>query len=425
MNRGDDGPTLRAVFTSLFVIARSNAIKAADQFDLGLRWLDADPDVHPEPASDWFAFLLQADSLPSQPRLRLARLWPWLAAFNGVLAMTGLNVWPGGGVHLLGLLAIFWAVPLLLWVWQCSALVTQRAPWWRPLLTRHHDAVINRWCARQALQAQWVFVAAGLVTLWVMLLGREVVFYWSTSIPAVSGWMDSGLALLSLGLIDAPDPLIISASQAGAVSGWQQNLLSYSYYWAAWLSQVLALWVLLPLSVLLLVQQWRWRSALRRWTDHNHHLRLRFQAAQSSVLTYRALDVAQSDATLDVHPLDERQGIPQMAGFVWHLERSVALAPGCQPLGDSGQRQDEAMVQAHAAELSAWYCPARLVPTGDLADLLLAHRAAGGAPQLYLLAAMSDGLDTQTLALNWRHFARQQGLGDLPITLCWLENGHD
>lgn len=363
--------------------------------------------------------------MPSPVRLRLARLWPLLAGINGVLAMTALYVWPGGGVHLLGFLALFWALPLLLWVWQLVTLFTQRAPWWRPLLTRHQDAVINRWCARQALLAQWLFVAAGLVALWVMLIGREVVFYWSTSIPAVAGWMDSGLALLSLGLIDAPDPLIISASQAGAVSGWQQNLLSYSFYWAAWLTQLLLLWLLLPLSLLMLVQQWRWRAALRRWPQHNLQLRQRLQTAQSKRLSYQALDVAQTAAPLEVEALPEQQGLPTLAGFVWQVDAARSLPPGCLRLGDSDQRQDAAQVRAHAAELSAWYCPARQVPTGDLADLMQAHRQAGGAPQLYLLAAKSEHLDRQTLALNWRNFVARQGLEELPLTLCWLEAGDD
>lgn len=384
-----------------------------------MRWLDASPDQRSSGADDWPAFLRQAERLPARHRLTIARFWPGLAALNGVLAVTGLHVWPGAGVHLLALLSVFWLVPLLLWCWQAVAVqLLGRSPWWRPLLTVHQDRVISLWCARQALLAQLAFALAGLAGLWVMLLGREVVFYWSTSLPVVAGLLDSALALLSLGLIDAPDPLIVSASQAGAVSGWQQDLLRYSYFWAAWFSQVLLLWVLVPLAALLVVTQWRLRRQLRRWPSHNLHLRALYQAAQPASLHYQALDAAEPAQPIVSEPLTQRNGLPAEAGFGWQLSAGE-LPAGSQPLGAGSQAQDEARVTEQAAALSAWYCPARLVPTGDLADLLLAQRHAGGQPRLYLLA--EPGADTDLLAANWRSFLSRQGLADLPLTLCWLE----
>jgi len=391
-----------------------------------LRWLDADPDFQSDPVTDWSAFLQQAQALPSQKRLRLVRYWPVLAAVNGVLAMIGVNVWPSGGIHLLGFLALFWLLPLVLWAWQSTALLSaNRAPWWRPLLTRHQDRVIGLWCARQALLAQLTFTLAALVTLWVMLLGREVVFYWSTSVPAVSGFMDEGLALLTLGWLDAPDPLIISASQAGSVTGWQQSLLDFSYYWAAWLSQVVALWVLLPVFLLLLVFQLRLNTALRNWPQHNHQLRARFQILPGETLHYQALDAADSLTTPEVTPLHEQLSVPAEPGFIWQLTASFQTADGCVRLGSVSQREDERLVAEQAQSLSAWYCPAGLVPTGDLADLLQQHRQAGGSPRLYLLARRGELLDPLNLARTWRAFMQRHRLTDLPVILCWVEADHD
>ncbi|MFG1497502.1 DUF2868 domain-containing protein [Saccharospirillum sp. HFRX-1] len=391
-----------------------------------MRWLDADPDFQPGPVTDWSTFLQQARALPSQQRLWLVRYWPVLAAVNGVLAMIGVNVWPSGGIHLLGFLALFWLFPLLLWVWQSTALLSaNRAPWWRPLLTRHQDRVIGLWCARQSLLAQLTFTLAALVTLWLMLLSREVVFYWSTSVPAVSGFMDEGLAVLTLGWLDAPDPLLISASQAGSVTGWQQSLLDFSYYWAAWLSQVVALWVLLPVVLLLLVFQLRLSTALRYWPQHNHQLRARFQTPPDQALQYQSLDAADSVTTPEVTPLQEQFSVPAEAGFIWQLAASFRAADGCVRLGSASQRDDVRLVAEQAALLSAWYCPAGLVPTGDLADLLLQHRQAGGSPRLYLLARRGESLDSLNLARNWRAFMQRHQLTDLPVILCWAGADHD
>lgn len=407
----------------LFAGSRSLAIKATDQLDLGLRWLDADPDsdLPRQAVTDWLAFLRQARHLPPQPRLRLARFWPLLAMFNGFLAITGLNVWPGRGVPLLGFLALFWLVPVLLWLWQAMSLLTAAGPWWRALLTPHQDGVIRRWCARQAVLAQLAFVLAALVGLWLMLLGREVVFYWSTSIPAIGQWIDSGLAVLTLGLLDAPDPLIISASQAGAISGWQQSLLSYSYYWALWLTQVVMLWVVLPLVLLWLVQHGLLRRALRHWPEHNRHLRARFQAQTQQRVHYQPLDAADPAPALVSEPLPELSGAPTEPGFGWQLPAGLRLPSGSQRLGQVSQQQDEATIAAQASRLSAWYCPARLVPTGDLADLLQHHRDNGGSPQLYLLADSAQPIERSLLAQNWRTFVARQQLTDLSLRLIWTE----
>lgn len=391
-----------------------------------MRWLDADPDFQPGPVTDWSTFLHQARALPAQKRLRLVQYWPVLAAINGVLAMVGVHVWPSGGIHLLGFLSLFWLLPLLLWCWQSTALLSaNRAPWWRPLLTRHQDRVIGLWCARQALLAQLSFTLAALATLWLMLLSREVVFYWSTSLPAVSGFMDEGLALLTLGWLEAPDPLIISASQAGSVSGWQQSLLDYSYYWAAWLSQVVALWVLLPQVVLVVLCQLRLNTALQRWPLLNHQLRARFQPPPEQGVHYQALDAADAVATPPVTPLDELHSVPDEPGFSWQLGANVEAPAGSVRLGAGSQREDEHRVAEQALSFSAWYCPAGLVPTGDLADLLLAHRQAGGTPRLYLLARRGGSIAPINLALNWRAFMQRHSLNDLPVTLCWSEAAYD
>lgn len=417
-------PTLRPPLNNCAL--RSLAIKASDQLDLGLRWLDADPDFQPGPVTDWSTFLQQARALPSQKRLPLVRYWPVLAAVNGVLAMIGVHVWPSGGIHLLGFLALFWLLPLLLWCWQSTALLSaNRAPWWRPLLTRHQDRVIGLWCARQALLAQFSFTLAALATLWLMLLSREVVFYWSTSVPAVSGFIDEGLALLTLGWLDAPDPLIISASQAGSVSGWQQSLLDFSYYWAAWLSQVVALWVVLPLVLLLVACQLRLNTALRHWPQHNHQLRARFQMPPDQAVHYQALDAADAVMTAPVTPLEELPVVPEEPGFIWQLAADFPHPDGCFRLGSASQREDEQLIADQAQSLAAWYCPAGLVPTGDLADLLLAHRQAGGRPRLYLLARRGESVAVLNLASNWRAFIERHRLVDLPVTLCWAGVDHD
>ncbi|PTY36259.1 hypothetical protein BGP77_02815 [Saccharospirillum sp. MSK14-1] len=387
-----------------------------------MRWLDADPDYPAGPASDWLTFLRQANVLPAQVRLRLVRYWPLLAAINGVLSMVGLNVWPASGIHLLGFLLLFWLLPVLFWSWQATALLSaNRAPWWRPLFTSHRDKVIGLWCSRQAVLAQLSFTLAALATLWAMLFGREVVFYWSTSLPAVSGLMDESLAMLTLGWLDAPDPLIISASQAGAVSGWQQTLLNYSFYWAAWLSQVVALWVLLPLALLLPVFQLRLMTVLKRWPQYNHQLRARFQLSSPSAVHYQALDAAEPVANLAVTPLDEQESEPLEPGFIWQLGRDFKPSQGSLRLGAISQREDEQAVAKQSRTLSVWYCSARSVPTGDLADLLLKHRATGGHPRVYLLARRGDTLEPLNLARNWRAFMERHRLSDVPVILCWTE----
>src|SRR5690554_3074379 len=126
---------------------------ATHQLSLGLRWLNADEETATscQGVAGWQDFLSAAELLPAPQRLTIARLWPLLGAVNGVLAMSGLLVWPeGSGVHLLLFLIAFWATPLLLVTWSAlSGLVRGRTPWWQSLITPHRDRVIALWFTRQ------------------------------------------------------------------------------------------------------------------------------------------------------------------------------------------------------------------------------------------------------------------------------------
>src|SRR5690606_38700484 len=112
---------------------------------------------------------------------------PLLALINGVIAMTGLMIWPErSGVHLLLFLMAFLVLPVVMWLWVAIAgFGAGRAPWWRWLVTRYDDPVITLWCLRQSLISHLLFVLSGLAWLWVMLATRQIIFYWATSIEAV------------------------------------------------------------------------------------------------------------------------------------------------------------------------------------------------------------------------------------------------
>src|SRR5690606_37852820 len=100
----------------------------------------------------WADFLHHARLRPEPHRLIWARLWPLLGMLNGILAISGLLVWPDqSGIHLLLFLLTFWLVPVLLMVWTAVAgLALGRTPWWRLLFTPHQDRVIALWFSRQS-----------------------------------------------------------------------------------------------------------------------------------------------------------------------------------------------------------------------------------------------------------------------------------
>ena len=390
-------------------------------FELGLRWLDADESTVPRSgasASGFYEFLHQAESLSSQRRLRWARLWPLLAVVNGVLAFSGLLVWPNGsGVHLLLFLMAFWLVPVLMWVWTLVASMgLKRAPWWRGLMTPHVDGVVAVWCARQALLAQLGFVSAGLVWMWLMLATRQVIFYWSTSIDAVSRWVDDLFRALSLGVLDTPDPLAVGAAQAGAITGWAQELLSHSYFWAAWLSQVLVLWVLLPVVVALVVCHWVLRRRIGRWPRWSRVMAVRFESSLKPALSFEALQPEQPVTEPLTHRFPMVEARPAEPGFVWQY--GLDLRPeGSVLLGGEQFRDDLALIDDQAGRLHCWYIPGHAVPTGDLADLIARHRERGGEPQICVMVADDQtGSQLDALKHSWSAFLDRNQL-TVPLEL--------
>lgn len=393
------------------------------QFELGLRWLDADDEAVPVPKSGAPAhgvesFLHQAESLPPQRRLRWARLWPALAGVNGVLAFSGLMVWPSGsGVHLLVFLLAFWLVPVGLWVWTLLASVgLKRAPWWRGLVTPHVDGVVAVWCGRQALLAQLGFVSAGLLWMWLMLATRQVIFYWSTSIEAVSRRVDDLFRVLSLGVIDAPEPLVVGSAQAGAITGWEQGLLSHSYYWAAWLSQVVVLWVAVPLVLGLGLCHWVLRRRIRRWPRWNRALALRCESALEPVVSFRALQPEQPVTEPLTHRFPVVTAVPTEPGFVWQYGRE-RRPTGSVLLGSEQYRDDLALIDVWAGRLRFWYIPGHTVPTGDLADLIARHVERGGEPRLCVMVAAEEPVDRlEALKHSWSAFLDRNRLA-VPLEL--------
>ncbi|MCK9469331.1 MAG: DUF2868 domain-containing protein [Porticoccaceae bacterium] len=388
------------------------------QLSLGLRWLDADESALTDcrGVTRWQDFLAYGERLPAPHRLKLARLWPLLGALNGVLALSGLLVWPdGSGIHLLLFLLAFWATPLLLMLWTALAgLVAGRSPWWKTLVTPHNDRVISLWFVRQSLLAQSAFCLAGLAWLWLMLLTRQVIFYWSTSIAAISTVVDPLFQGLSLGLAAVPDSARINAAEAGAITGWQGDLLADTWHWALWLSQVLALWLLIPMAVLLAVCQWQLVRAQTQWPRWNQRLRLRYEQCQEPALTYRALQPEQPLTEAPAGPYPLVSNLPAVPGFAWQLD-TAQLPSGTLHLGSGTYRDDQQTVLTRGSQLHNWYIAASAVPTGDLADLLQLHTNTG-RPQLFLVYGSDDAARIDTWQYSWRAFLAANGL-NTPVSL--------
>ncbi len=390
------------------------------QLELGLRWLAAtDETTEAMPAvASWRDFLARGETLAPTGRLRWARLWPLWGVISGVLTLSGLLVWPGGsGIHLLVFLLAFWAAPLLLVViTTVSGLLLGRTPWWRPLVTPHSDPVIALWFARQSLLAEALFCLAGLLWLWLLLVTREVIFFWSTSIAAVSRQVESLFHWLGAGIVEPPPAATIAAAEAGAISGWRADLLADSWLWALWLSQLLALWILLPAAVLALVCHWRLRRRLAVWPRFNHRLRLRYEALTTPAVSYQALQPEQ--------PLTEPAGehfprltaLPEAPGFLWQVTDPGSFPRGSRPLGERGFNDDLALVENHGWELDHWYIGGEAVPTGDLADLLQAHLEAGGTPRLHVIITTRDEQRLAAQEHSWSVFLERNRL---PLEL-WL-----
>lgn len=390
-------------------------MSATRQLDLGLRWLDAEPDAgegHPATVSHWPEFLEQADSLPVRHRLRWLKAWPLLAAVNGLVAFSGLMVWPDrSGVHLLVFLAVFWLGPVALMLWAgVSGVVLGRTPWWGRWLTGHGDRVIALWCARQSWLAQGAFCLAGLAWLWAMLVTRQVIFYWSTSIGTVSALVDDFFRLLTLGWLAPPEPVVVGASQAGAITGWESELLQYSYYWALWLTQVVALWVLAPLTVLLVAAQVLLRRRLAHWPETNMKLRQRYDIQRKPALAFRSLQPEHPATESLRHEFPVVLGMPGEPGFVWQCGDRPELPDGCVVLGEADHGADMRAIQANAQRFRRWYIGGQAVPTGDLADLVQQHREHGGSPRLSIVLPRGMGESVDALKLGWSAFIDRNDL---------------
>lgn len=400
-------------------------LSANRQLDLGLRWLDADTEsgeLSPGSVSNWSEFLTQAGQLPRRHRLPWLRLWPLLAAINGVLAFSGLMVWPNqSGVHLLVFLMVFWLAPLGLMVWTLAAgLILGRTPWWGYLATGHKDRVIALWCARQSFIAQGVFCISGLFWLWLMLATRQVVFYWSTSIEAVSAYVDDLLRTLTLGLVATPEPLAVSASEVGAITGWEAELLQFSYYWALWLTQIVALWVVVPAIVLVGVAQVLLRRRLAHWPDFNLSLRLRYEQECRPSLAFRSLDPEQSATETLKRELPLLLGIPAEPGFIWQVANPGDLPDGSVRLGDADYKADVGQIEAEGRRLERWYIGGQAVPTGDLADLLQHHHNQGMRPKIGILLPAGGSAHIEALQLSWSTFIDRN---ELPVTAELIAKG--
>lgn len=385
------------------------------QLELGLRWLDAGADAEQRsPTASWREFLAQGRRLPAARRFQWARLWPLLALINGALAVAALTLWPDrSGVHLLLFLLAFWLAPLALLAWTTLVLILGRCPWWRPLVTAHCDPVIALWFGRQSLLAQALFCLGGLGWLWLMLATRQVIFYWSTSIPVVSSAVGAFFSALGFSLLEHP---AVGAAEAGAITGWQNIQLAASGDWALWLTQVVALWVLLPVLVLLAVCQWLLARRLAEWPAYNPQLRLYFERHSQVVVHYRALQPEQPAVEASGQTFPRQAQRPATPGFVWPGVTG-AVPDGSIRLGEGGQQADVELIEARGAELDCWYVAATTVPTGDLADLLSLHWPTSGAPALYLLA--DDGVDpgrVADLSHSWSAFLDRHRLL-FPVTL--------
>ena len=386
------------------------------QLSLGLRWLESDavlkdktPNVR---VASWPEFLAKAEQFPSSGRLRLARLWPLLALINGVLAMTGLMIWPErSGVHLLLFLMAFLGLPVVMWLWVAIAgLGAGRAPWWRWLVTRYDDPVITLWCLRQSLISHLLFVLSGLAWLWVMLATRQIIFYWGTSIEAVSQRVETLVQLISAGVLQAPSKEAIVAAEAGFITGWRSALLGDSLEWAQWLTQALGLWVLLPVALLLVFCQIRLRWSLARWPLLNHRLRQCYEQQHSPDLHYRALQPEQPVIEDPGRSFRVRGEIPREPAFTWQWTDAENAPPGSIALGRHGFAEDEALVMQHAVEYRYWIIGADTVPTGDLADLLAIHRRQGGDPHLVVLLSGGGKDQVDVVSHTWGAFLARNNL---------------
>lgn len=379
----------------------------------GLGWLDMpSEEVESRPTVNNFdAFLSNAPAPRFGVRWQVARFWPMVASVNGVLAMNALMLWPSrSGVHLLIFLLTLVLLPFLLVLWTALAgLIGGRAPWWRWLVTQHRDPAINLWSCRQALLAQASFVGSALVWLWLMLISRQMIFYWSTSIEWVSQRVDALFQVLSLGVIAAPRALVISASEAGAITGWETALLSYAAYWGAWLSQVMLLWVIAPALILAGLCHWRLRRTLAHWPDHNAQLRRYYHSLKEDSLRYTALEPDQPDTSLSMgSPTILQQSLTE-PGFGW-LQSEGRLPPGSVYLGEGGHSADEQSVRAEGSKLKHWYCNVEQVATGDLADLIQLHSQQCDHPTLVLCVPDAEPSELTSLLRSWQTFVERQRL---------------
>lgn len=399
-------------------------ISTTQAIDLGLRWLDAAPGTRSGPGTDdWFEFLASASSLPGRHRLPLFSRLFWLGAINGVLAFSGLMVWPdGSGVHILIFLLVFWLGPLLLLVWTLvNAWWRRRSPWWRHWLGTGDDAVLAAWCAAQSLKAQALFVVAGMAWMWVMLLTRQLIFYWSTSLQSASARVDDLFAMLTLGVLGVPEPLAVSASQAGSITGWETQLLGFSQYWAIWLTQVTLLWVLAPVTIALLLNHWVLRRRLAHWPRWNRQLHQHFEQQRPAALHFESLTPEQpgtfiaDDAELPSAPL-----APALPVLAWQDPLPGRLPPGSVVLGRDSLAQDEASIVRHTQQQEAvWVISAHAVPTGDLADLMTLSAGNGQDVRVLLSSAADAGSGQRaTERLSWQGFVSNQAL---PVQLYWLD----
>lgn len=394
------------------------------RFDWGLRWLRTEPGDRSGPATDnWVEFLASARELPAQPRLRLFSWLFWLGAINGVLALSGLMVWPdGSGIHMLIFLMVFWLAPLLLLIWTLlNAWWRKSSPWWRHWLSDQDDAVIAAWCAAQSLKAQALFVIAGMAWMWLMLLTRQLIFYWSTSLQGASARVDEFFAMLTAGILDVPEPLAISASQAGSITGWETALLDYSAYWAVWLTQVVVVWVLVPVMVAALINRWVLCRRLVNWSHWNRELHQRFEQQRPERLYFESLTPEQPGTyaveAADLETASLSPGVPVLA---WQDPLPGKLPSGSVILGRGSLAADEATIERHTEqERPVWVMSAHAVPTGDLADLITL--SAGSHKEVSVLLCSSAELGSAQRDIerqSWQGFVSQQ---ELPVRLYWLE----
>ncbi|MEX1213908.1 DUF2868 domain-containing protein [Saccharospirillum sp.] len=397
---------------------------SAQAIDWGLRWLRAEPGASPSPATDnWFEFLASASQFRAEPRVRWFSWLCWLGAINGILALSGLMVWPdGSGIHMLIFLLVFWLTPLLVLIWTLlNAWWRKRSPWWRHWLCIEDDAVLAAWCAEQSLKAQALFAVAGLAWLWLMLLTRQLIFYWSTSLQSASARVDDLFGLLSLGILQVPEPLAISASQAGSITGWETALLNYSAYWAVWLTQVVVVWVLVPIAVAVLINRRVLNRRLAHWPRWNRELHQQFEQQRPQTLHFTSLTPEQPGTfTADDTDLETSALPPSVPVLAWQDPMPGKLPPGSVILGRGSLAEDEATIDRHTEqEEPVWVMAAHAVPTGDLADLITLSAGSHKEVNVLLCSSAEPGSERRNVERqSWQGFASAQ---ELPVRLYWLE----